>query len=43
MQKLEEGNPNRSLFSEETTRKVIGKLIEENKQNESDKNNKGEE
>ncbi len=28
---LEEGNPNRPLFSEETTRKVIGKLIENKK------------
>lgn len=32
MQELERGNPNRPLFSEETTKKVIGKLIENNKQ-----------
>ena len=31
MQELEKGNPNRPLFSEETTKKVIGKLIENNK------------
>ncbi len=28
MLELEKGNPNRSLFSEETTQKIIGKLIE---------------
>lgn len=33
MRKLEEGNPNRPLFSEETTRKVIGELIEKKTQN----------
>ena len=29
--KLEEGNPNRPLFSEETTKKVIGELINKKK------------
>ena len=28
---LEIGNPNRPLFSEETTRKVIGELVEKTK------------
>ena len=27
-QELEKGNPNRPLFSEETTRKIIGKLVD---------------
>ena len=33
-QELEKGNPNRSLFSEETTKKIIGNLIEKNEKKE---------
>ena len=31
LSKLEVGNPNRPLFSEETTRKVIGELVDNRK------------